>query len=98
VQCHAPSVWHQAGSHDDKTPVGVHEGLSCRACHEPHSNFQRNSCNKCHPAISNCNLDVKTMNTSYFSPSSEHDIHSVACIDCHKENYHLIEKKKLSKF
>ncbi len=84
VQCHAPSVWHQGGSHDDRTPRGVHEGLSCRACHEPHSNYQRNSCDKCHPAISNCNLDVKTMNTSYFSPSSPHNIHAVACTDCHE--------------
>ena len=83
VQCHAPSVWHQAGSHDDRTPTGVHEGLSCRACHAPHSNHQRNSCDKCHPGISNCNLDVKTMNTSYFSPSSENNIHAVACTDCH---------------
>jgi len=83
VQCHAPSVWHQAGSHDDHTPVGVHEGISCAACHERHSNFQRNSCVKCHPAISNCNLDVKTMNTTFLTPSSSNDIHSVACIDCH---------------
>lgn len=84
VQCHAPSVWHQAGSADDRTPTGVHEGISCRACHEPHSNFQRNSCDKCHPGIStNCKLDVKTMNTTYFSPTSENDIHFVACKDCH---------------
>ncbi len=85
VQCHAPSVWRQAGSSDDHTPTGVHEGLSCRACHEPHSNYQRNSCDKCHPAISNCKLDVKTMNTTYFSPNSEHDIHFVSCDDCHKD-------------
>lgn len=84
VQCHASSVWHQAGQGDDRTPTGVHEGISCRACHEAHSNYQRNSCDKCHPGKSkNCKLDVKTMNTTYFSPSSEHDIHSVACKDCH---------------
>lgn len=86
VQCHAPSVWHQVGSSDDQTPVGVHSGISCRACHEPHSNFQRNSCNKCHPGKSkNCGLDVKTMNTTYLSPSSKHDIHFVSCTDCHPE-------------
>ena len=85
VQCHAPSVRHQAGSSDDHTPTGVHEGLSCRACHEPHSNYQRNSCDKCHPGISNCKLDVKTMNTTYFSPDSENDIHFVSCKDCHKD-------------
>ena len=90
VQCHAPSVWHQAGSHDDHTPVGVHEGISCATCHEKHSNFQRNSCDKCHPAISNCNLDVKAMNTSYYSASSPNNIHFVACSDCHDD---LLSKK-----
>ena len=85
VQCHAPSVWHEAGTADDRTPVGVHEGISCRACHEPHSNNQRNSCDKCHPAISNCNLDVKTMNTSYLSPSSPNNIHFISCRSCHPD-------------
>jgi hypothetical protein len=85
VQCHAPSVWHQVGTHDDNTPVGVHEGISCATCHEKHSNAQRNSCDKCHPMISNCNLDVKTMNTTFSLPSSPNDIHSVRCVDCHEE-------------
>lgn len=83
VQCHAPSAWHQASQGDDRTPRGVHEGLSCNACHEPHSNYQRNSCDNCHPAISNCGIDVQTMNTTFLSPSSPHDIHSVSCADCH---------------
>jgi len=86
VQCHAPSVWHQVDSHDDQTPIGVHEGISCRACHEPHSNFQRNSCDKCHSKESkNCKLDVRKMNTTYFSPSSPHDIHFISCQDCHPD-------------
>jgi hypothetical protein len=85
VQCHAPSVWHRAGEGDDRTPTGVHEGISCAACHEPHSNYQGNSCDTCHPAISNCNLDVRTMNTSFASAVSKHNIHSVACTDCHDE-------------
>jgi hypothetical protein len=84
VQCHAPSVRHQAGSSDDRTPTGVHEGLSCRACHEPHSNYQRNSCDKCHTEKSkNCKLNVRSMNTTYISPESPNDIHRVACKDCH---------------
>lgn len=85
VQCHAPSVWHQVGTHDDNTPVGVHEGISCATCHDKHSNFQRDSCDKCHPLISNCKLDVKTMNTTYSLPSSPNDIHSVRCEDCHED-------------
>ena len=85
VQCHASSVWHQVGQGDDRTPMGVHEGISCRACHAPHSNYQRNSCEKCHPGISNCGIDVRTMNTTFLAPTSEHDIHTVACKDCHEK-------------
>ena len=65
--------------------TGVHEGLSCTACHEPHSNDARKSCLKCHPAISNCKLDVTTMNTTYKDQKSPNNIHWVGCIDCHKE-------------
>ena len=32
-QCHAPRAGNQVFSGDDRTPVGVHEGLSCLACH-----------------------------------------------------------------
>lgn len=83
IQCHAPNGWHEAGTSDDRTPIGVHEGLSCLACHSPHSNDARNSCKICHPAISNCRLDVTQMNTSYANKNSPHNIHTVSCKDCH---------------
>jgi hypothetical protein len=85
VQCHAPNARHQAGTSDDRTPCGVHEGISCTTCHEPHSNDARQSCIKCHPAISNCKQDVTTMNTSFYKPNSSNNIHWVACTDCHKQ-------------
>jgi len=85
VQCHAPGAFHVAGTSDDRTPTGVHEGLSCAACHEPHSNRTENSCVSCHPAISNCGLDVTKMNTTYSYPNSPNNIHFVACDDCHNE-------------
>jgi hypothetical protein len=94
VQCHAPNARHDAGTSDDRTPRGVHEGLSCTACHENHSNNSANSCNNCHPAISNCKLDVKKMNTTYYDPESKNDIHSVKCTDCHKEE-NIIRKKSV---
>jgi hypothetical protein len=50
-QCHAPDYLHRAGSEDDRTPVGVHEGISCIACHKPHSGSTRESCAKCHPSL-----------------------------------------------
>jgi hypothetical protein len=83
VQCHSPGAFHGTGTNDDRTPTGVHEGLSCKSCHEPHSNNPKNSCMVCHPAISNCGLDVRTMNTTYAIPGSPNNIHFVSCEDCH---------------
>ena len=83
VQCHSPNYRHEAGTSDDRTPTGVHEGLSCNSCHSPHSNNAKNSCDNCHPAVSSCGLDVKKMNTSYASPDSPFNIHHVKCTDCH---------------
>lgn len=83
VQCHSPDARHQAGTSDDRIPRGVHEGIGCTACHETHSNDARQSCIKCHPAISNCKLDVTIMNTSFADPKSLNNIHWVSCTDCH---------------
>jgi hypothetical protein len=83
VQCHASNAFHIAGTGDDRTPRGVHEGIGCPACHETHSNQSKQSCMDCHPAISNCQLDVTKMNTTFLDRKSPHNIHSVRCIDCH---------------
>ena len=83
TQCHAPDAFGRAGSSDDRTPTGVHEGVSCAACHAPHSNDTRGSCAQCHPARSSCGLDVTDMDTTYRSRGSRHNIHRVACQDCH---------------
>lgn len=85
LQCHAPNAWRQAGSEDDRTPTGVHEGLSCLACHSPHSQDTRHSCTACHPALSNCGLDVMTMNTTYLDKNSPNNIHHISCASCHEE-------------
>jgi len=84
-QCHAPSASsaHQCGTSDDRTPVGVHAGLSCLDCHAMHTTSARASCASCHPANSHCGLDVEKMDTSFFSSASRHNIHNVACADCH---------------
>jgi hypothetical protein len=82
-QCHAPEATRQVHSGDDHTLVGVHEGLSCFACHANHSVTTRASCANCHPRLSNCGLDVATMDTTFKSTASPHNIHFVKCIDCH---------------
>jgi hypothetical protein len=65
----------------------VHEGLSCGACHAPHSNDASGSCANCHPQLSNCGLAVDTMETTFADPDSPNNIHFVACIDCHEREF-----------
>jgi hypothetical protein len=86
IQCHAPDAHHQSGTSDDRAPRGVHEGISCLSCHDAHSNDARNSCVKCHPPVSNCNLDVTKMKTSFADGKSPNNIHWVSCADCHKNS------------
>ncbi len=95
-QCHAPRIaetgsaaalnrWGvQAGSGDDRTPMGVHEGISCLACHNGHNENARASCATCHPAMSNCGIPVEKMDTTFASEKSMHNIHWVKCEDCHR--------------
>ncbi|MGD0411107.1 MAG: hypothetical protein ABSC18_05335 [Verrucomicrobiota bacterium] len=83
TQCHAPNAFRQQGSRMDRTPGGVHEGLSCLDCHSPHSNSAKASCAACHPSDSHCGLDVEKMDTTFLSTGSKHNIHFVACGDCH---------------
>ena len=83
TQCHAPNAFRELGSQDDRTPFGVHEGLSCLDCHASHSNSAKASCAACHPVNSHCGLDVEKMDTTYLSTGSKHNIHFVACGDCH---------------
>lgn len=82
-QCHAPLSSNAVFSGDDRTAVGVHEGLSCFACHQGHQQNTRASCSTCHPRLSNCGLDVEKMDTTFANAKSRHDVHTVKCIDCH---------------
>jgi len=82
-QCHAPQPGFRLASGDDRTPAGVHEGISCLGCHDPHSQDAAASCDNCHPKMSNCGLDVRRMDTTFRDLSSPHNIHRVSCLDCH---------------
>jgi hypothetical protein len=93
-QCHAPIASMQVGSGDDRTAIGVHEGISCLACHEQHGQKTRASCATCHPKMSNCGLDVEKMDTSFLSAGNKHNIHWVRCVDCHVKG---VPKKKQEK-
>lgn len=95
-QCHAPRQpetgseaaahrWGpQVGSGDDRTPMGVHEGISCLACHLGHNENTMASCKNCHPKMSNCGIDVEKMDTTFANESSPHNIHWMKCADCHQ--------------
>ena len=91
-QCHAPLASMQAGTGDDRTPLGVHEGLSCLACHQKHAQNTRQSCADCHPRLSNCGIDVEKMDTTFANLKSTHNIHTVKCADCHPKG---VPKKRV---
>ena len=91
-QCHAALSNMQTGSGDDRTPLGVHEGLSCLACHRRHGELTRQSCAECHPRLSNCGIDVEKMDTTFLNPKSLHNVHWVKCVDCHKKG---VPKKRV---
>ena len=82
-QCHAALASGSLSSGDDRTPSGVHEGLSCFACHQGHQQNTRASCATCHPRLSNCGIDVEKMDTTFRDPKSRHNVHTVKCIECH---------------
>jgi len=82
-QCHAPTAGMQVGTGDDRTGLGVHEGISCLGCHKEHGESAKESCKTCHPKMSNCGLDVEKMDTTFFSKNSKHNVHWVKCGDCH---------------
>ncbi|MBP5227685.1 MAG: cytochrome c3 family protein [Kiritimatiellae bacterium] len=84
IQCHAPLSSAVSGSGDDKTPTGLHEGLSCTVCHDPHSGSTVDSCLQCHPAFSRCKeRDVRRLDTTYRTRESPHDVHHLTCATCH---------------
>jgi hypothetical protein len=43
------------------------------------------ACGACHPAASNCGLDVERTDTPFLSITSRHNIHTMACRDCHPQ-------------
>lgn len=47
-QCHAPYANMQAGTNDDKTPLGPYEGMACLDCHERHTLQSRYACAEFH--------------------------------------------------
>jgi cytochrome c554/c'-like protein len=84
-QCHAPQASRQAYSGDDRTPIGVHEGMSCFSCHLQHDEQTRASCDNCHVQHATCGLDAEKMDTTFKDTASKHNIHSMKCGDCHEK-------------
>ena len=95
-QCHAPrqpepasaatNHWGpQVGSGDDRTPMGVHEGLSCFACHSGHNENALASCKL--PVTRTCPIAASTSRRwtrPFANAKSSHNIHWVKCADCHQ--------------
>jgi hypothetical protein len=107
-QCHAPRPpdagteaaakgrsW-QSGSGDDRTPMGVHEGISCLACHGGHNQSARASCKNCHAQMSHGGIDLEKMDTTFASAASPHNTHWVKCTDCHQHGIPTVKAQRPS--
>ena len=53
-QCHAPYANMQAGTDDDKTPLGPYEGMACLDCHEKHTLKAKQPCPGFHDHPERC--------------------------------------------
>jgi len=84
-QCHAALATRQVYSGEDRTPIGVHEGLSCFSCHLQHGEQTRASCDTCHLQHATCGIAVEKMDTTFKDKASKHNIHSMKCVDCHEK-------------
>ncbi len=85
VQCHAPSTPHQAGTSDDRTLARRPRRDELPLLPRHASLDTRKSRAQCHHAASSCGLDVTRMDTTARAKGSRHDIHTVACEDCHPQ-------------
>ena len=81
------------GSGDDRTPMGVHEGLSCVSCHDGHGESARASCATCHPEMSHCGIDVEKMDTT-FAKRDEQAQHSLGEVHRLPRAWHTTSKDK----
>ena len=84
LECHGPRwaagpVW----------PGAIHAAFRCGTCHsrverdgEP---SWRRACQKCHPRKEDVHKDVRSLDTTFASPASAHDVHTLRCSSCHAE-------------
>ena len=107
-QCHAPrqpeansvaaaNHWGpQAGSGDDRTPMGVHEGLSCVVV----PRRARRECARLLRHLPSRDVALRNRRWRRWTPrspvkASEHNIHWVKCTDCHQHGVPQVKKAAL---
>lgn len=84
LECHGPR-W--AGG--PTWPGAIHGSFRCGTCHtrierDGEPSWKR-ACHKCHPRPEDVHKDVKALDTTFASASSEHDIHQMKCGSCHDD-------------
>jgi hypothetical protein len=94
---------HQPGTDGSRNLKGsVHEGLECARCHfAPGTDMSmdpKQACAQCHPAINPNHPDVSRLDTTYLSPDSQNNIHSVSCASCHPKGIPTPVGESIRKF
>jgi hypothetical protein len=82
LDCHGPRM-----SEKPMWPSAIHGSVKCGTCHShvtsPDAPSWKRSCVKCHPREEDIHGNVWTLDTTYLSPDSKYDVHTMTCASCH---------------
>lgn len=82
LECHGPRM-----SEKPMWPGAIHGTVKCGTCHShtgtPESPSWKRACTKCHPREDDLHGQVWTLDTTYLSPQSKQDVHTLTCESCH---------------
>lgn len=84
LDCHNPRM-----SEEPMWPGAIHGTVKCGTCHShnttPEDPSWKRSCTKCHPREDDLHGRVWTLDTTYLSPDSRYDVHTMTCASCHRD-------------
>lgn len=83
LDCHGPKM-----SEKPMWPSAIHGSVKCGTCHSHITSNEapswKRACTKCHPRAEDVHGNVWTLDTTYLSPGSAYDVHTMTCATCHR--------------
>lgn len=82
LACHTPRM-----SEKPMWPSAIHASVKCGTCHSHMTTREspswKRACTKCHPRADDLHGQVWTLDTTFLSPDSAQDVHTMTCQSCH---------------